>query len=79
MQKLDQLIDARLELGLTQEQLAIKAGLSRAMLSNIERGYTLPSLRVAHRIALVLNYSIEYLFFNKNAHKMNVKTKQKPA
>ncbi len=70
---LNNLIMARKEAGLTQDELAEKVQISRAMLSNIERGYTLPSLPVAYRIAKVLNCSIEYLFFNENAHKMNIK------
>ncbi|MGK5509447.1 helix-turn-helix transcriptional regulator [Brevibacillus formosus] len=79
MQKLEKLIDARLARGFTQEDLAKKVKISRAMLSNIERGYTLPSLKVAFRFAIVLKYPIEYLFFNKNAQKMNVKNNSKTA
>lgn len=70
------LINSRLENGLTQDQLAEKAKLSRGMLSNIERGYTLPSLPAAYRLAKVLKRPIEYLFFGDNAQKMN---KNKPA
>lgn len=65
------LISSRLERGLTQDQLAEKAKLSRGMLSNIERGYTLPSLRTAYRLAKVLKRPIEYLFFDNDAQKMN--------
>ncbi|MED0676949.1 helix-turn-helix transcriptional regulator [Aneurinibacillus thermoaerophilus] len=67
------LISARQEAKLTQEQLAKKAKISRSLLSNIERGYATPSLQVAHRIAKVLKQPIDVLFFNNNAHKMSVK------
>jgi putative transcriptional regulator len=65
------LIKSRKDLGMTQDDLATKANLSRAMLSNIERGYTFPSLSAAYRISKVLNRSIEYLFFESDAHKMS--------
>lgn len=65
------LIKSRKDRGMTQDDLAAKANLSRAMLSNIERGYTFPSLPTAYRIAKVLKRSIEYLFFENDAHKMN--------
>ncbi|GIO03430.1 hypothetical protein J5TS2_40980 [Brevibacillus halotolerans] len=70
---LENLIKTRLGLKLTQDELAKKADLSRAMLSNIERGYALPSLPVAYRISKVLKKPIEYIFFNDNARKMSVK------
>ncbi|MCG5251591.1 helix-turn-helix transcriptional regulator [Brevibacillus agri] len=65
------LIKSRKDRGMTQDDLAAMANLSRAMLSNIERGYTLPSLPTAYRIAKVLKRSIEYLFFEDNAQKMS--------
>ncbi|ERM18994.1 helix-turn-helix transcriptional regulator [Brevibacillus laterosporus] len=70
---LENLIRTRLGLNLTQDELAKKADLSRAMLSNIERGYALPSLPVAYRISKVLKKPIEYIFFNDNARKMSRK------
>ncbi len=63
------LIKSRKDHGMTQDDLAAKASLSRAMLSNIERGYTFPSLLTAYRIAKVLKRSIEYLFFENDVHK----------
>lgn len=41
--------------GLTQEQLAEKAGISRTHVTRIERGNIKPSIRVAKRLATVLN------------------------
>ena len=41
--------------GLTQEQLAEKAGISRTHVTRIERGNIKPSIGVAKRLATVLN------------------------
>ncbi|KIV53974.1 hypothetical protein AM501_28655 [Aneurinibacillus migulanus] len=65
------LVSARQEADLTQEELAKKAKISRSLLSNIERGYATPSLQVARRLSKVLKEPIDYLFFNDNAHKMS--------
>ncbi|MFE1631283.1 helix-turn-helix transcriptional regulator [Brevibacillus reuszeri] len=73
------LINSRKNIGMTQDDLAAKAKLSRGMLSNIERGYTLPSLPVAYRISRVLKKSIEHLFFEGDAQKMNSIKESKPA
>lgn len=71
LKPLPKLTQARLEKGMTQEQLAKKAKITRSVLSNIERGYSLPSLPVAYRIAKALDKPIEYLFFNRNVQKVN--------
>lgn len=71
LKPLPNLVNSRNEKGYTQEQLAKKAKVSRPLLCNIERGYSLPSLPVAYRIAKVLNKPIEHLFFNDNVQKMN--------
>ncbi|WP_199926734.1 helix-turn-helix transcriptional regulator [Brevibacillus brevis] len=76
---LNNLINSRKDIGMTQDDLASKAELSRGMLSNIERGYTLPSLPVAYRISKVLKRSIEYLFFDMDAHKTSVNHESKTA
>jgi putative transcriptional regulator len=71
LKPLPNLIKARNEKGYTQEQLAKKSKVSRPLLCNIERGYALPSLPVAYRIAKVLKKPIEHLFFNDNVQKLN--------
>lgn len=71
---LDKLIKAREEKGLTQEQLAKLADISRQNLSHIERGASLPSLAVAFRISKALNKSIEQIFFSKKAQSMSNKS-----
>jgi transcriptional regulator with XRE-family HTH domain len=47
--------------GLNQAQLAEKAGITPAAVSQIEKGNRVPSIPVLHRIAGVLEVSIDYL------------------
>jgi putative transcriptional regulator len=56
------LIKARKDLGMTQEELAKKANISRTYLTNIENGIYTPSLEVAKNIASLLDMSIDALF-----------------
>lgn len=58
----EKLVETRKRLGLTQEELAKKAKISRAYLSNIEKGKYNPSLPVAQKLSIILNSSIEELF-----------------
>jgi len=44
----------RKELGLTQEDVAYKVGISRAYMGYIEQGRNIPSLEMLERIARVL-------------------------
>jgi transcriptional regulator with XRE-family HTH domain len=52
---------ARLEKGLSQEQLAAKSGLDRTYISGVERGARNPSLKSAQRIANALGKSLPVL------------------
>lgn len=45
--------------GLTQEELAVKAGISRAHVTRIERGSAKPSVPVAKKLARILNVNWE--------------------
>lgn len=65
------LVNRRKALSMTQEQLAKKAKISRAMLSNIERGEAGASLQSAYRLARALDTTMEHLFFNQKARIMN--------
>lgn len=56
------LIDSRKQLGLTQEELAIKVDISRAYLANLEGGKYTPSLEVANKLSLFFGLSINELF-----------------
>ncbi len=57
----------RVKHGLTQEELARKVGVRRETIVFLEKGRYNPSLRLAYRIAKVLDASIEDLFiFDEN-------------
>lgn len=49
-------------LGMSQEELALKADIDRTFISKIERGIANPSLKTIHDIALVLDISLSDLF-----------------
>lgn len=56
------IVEARRKKGLTQDELAYRVGISRAFLSNIERGEHDPSLKVAQLISKELGESTDYFF-----------------
>jgi len=49
--------------GLTQADLAEKTGVRRETIVFLEKGRYNPSLRLAHRIAQVLNTTVDEIFF----------------
>lgn len=49
----------RKEMGLTQEDVAYKVGISRAYMGYIEQGRNAPSLEVLEKIARILKISID--------------------
>lgn len=56
----------RTKLGLTQEQLAIKAGVPYTTLSKIENGLVKnPTINTLKKIADALEVSVDYLIGNK--------------
>ena len=59
--------DAREKLGLTQAQLAEDAGVTPAAICQIEKGDRIPTIPVLHRIAQVLQVSLDYLAGQKNS------------
>jgi putative transcriptional regulator len=56
------LVKTRKELGLTQEELAKRADISRAYLANLEAGKYTPSLEVASKLSFILNKTMDELF-----------------
>lgn len=56
------LIERRKKIGLTQQELAKKANISRAYLANIEGGKYTPSLEVAYKISMLVGIPIDELF-----------------
>lgn len=53
---------ARRELGITQEELAERANLSRAYIGYIEQGKNLPALQTLEKIAKALKIRLSDLF-----------------
>jgi putative transcriptional regulator len=54
--------EIRQKCGLTQEELAEKAGVRRETIVFLEQGKYNPSLNLAHQIAKILEISIDKLF-----------------
>ncbi|MFZ5391898.1 MAG: helix-turn-helix transcriptional regulator [Patescibacteria group bacterium] len=52
----------RTKLGLTQEELAVKAGVRRETIVFLEQGKYNPSLGLAYKVAKILQTGIEELF-----------------
>ncbi|NOU95621.1 helix-turn-helix domain-containing protein [Paenibacillus sp. LMG 31456] len=72
-QKRSALIQARKVKGFTQEKLAFSAGITRAYLANIERGEHDPSLKVAQKLACILDRDTDELFFEDDVRKTNIR------
>lgn len=66
------LADTRAERGLSQDQLANAAGVTRQTISSIETGQYCPSTVLALRLAEVLGTRVESLFQLKEGHDANV-------
>lgn len=58
----EKLVNSRKRHEMTQEELAEKAGISRAYLANIEAGKHTPSLEVARKLSVLLNETVDELF-----------------
>ncbi len=52
----------RFERGMTQEELALRVGVSRQTIMSIERGATNPSVLLAYKIALALQTPVIEVF-----------------
>ena len=52
---------ARLEIGITQEQLAEKVGISTSFMGHIERGTRTLSVDTLFKLCVALNVSADYL------------------
>jgi DNA-binding XRE family transcriptional regulator len=71
VQQRSDLIERRKELGLTQEQVAEKSGITRAYYTNIEAGRKDPSMGVAKKIADALITTVDKIFFNDSVPNRN--------
>jgi len=56
------MIDARMESGFTQKQLAERTGMTQGDISKIESGNANPSLKTLKRLALAMNMRLEIKF-----------------
>lgn len=53
----------RAKLSLTQEELAVKVGVTRKTINTIENGVFIPSTLLALKIAKVFDESVEKIFY----------------
>ncbi|WP_062626690.1 helix-turn-helix domain-containing protein [Ferriphaselus amnicola] len=58
----------RQQAGLSQEGLALAAGVDRTYVSQLERGIANPSLLILHRISKVLNTDVQLLLEKAGTH-----------
>jgi putative transcriptional regulator len=58
--------DLRIKLGITQEELAQRAGVRRETIIFLEQGKYNPSLNLAHQVAKSLKTTIDKLFIFDN-------------
>ena len=67
---IQEIIEARKELGLTQKQLAERSGITQADISRLENGNANPSIRTLKKLAAALNrkLKIEFVPVNKVRH-----------
>jgi len=54
-----QIKELRQAAGLSQEALALAAGIDRTYISQLERGVANPSIKILHRLSAILNSEFE--------------------
>ncbi|MGO4496315.1 helix-turn-helix transcriptional regulator [Paenibacillus sp. 2RAB27] len=59
------LATARKEIGMSQEELARKANVSRETIRSIEKGTSIPNVLLALAIAAIVGLAVDKLFRNK--------------
>jgi len=52
MQALNAIIEARIETGITQQELAERSGIKQSNISRIETGQSIPNVRTLNQIAM---------------------------
>jgi putative transcriptional regulator len=70
---------ARKESGLTQEELAVMLGYSKATVSNWENGYSTPSLNDAFKVSRILDKDINCLFSDFHVQESYTKNQPTPS
>ncbi|MDD5486940.1 MAG: helix-turn-helix transcriptional regulator [Dehalococcoidales bacterium] len=66
----DRLAKKRKGAGFTQKTMAEKTGISLSFYIKIEQGKRNPSLELARDIAILLNATVDEIFFNHQGHVM---------
>jgi transcriptional regulator with XRE-family HTH domain len=61
------MLDARKQAGLTQKQLAERAGMAQGDISKLESGNANPSVRTLQRLASAMGMQVEIIFRPANA------------
>jgi transcriptional regulator with XRE-family HTH domain len=64
----DQIRDKRLAIGLSQEALALAAGVDRTYVSQLERGVANPSLKILYLISTAMDAKLQ-IDFDAHWHK----------
>lgn len=65
MALINALIDARVEQGLTQKDLASRSGVQQADISRLEHGKGNPRLRTLQKLAQAMGYNLQISFVRK--------------
>lgn len=62
---------------LTQDDLATELGVTRKTINQIESGNTIPKIDVAYKLSILLDTTIENLFYNEDYNEQSQKQKEK--
>ncbi len=61
---------------MTQEELANELGISRKTSSLIESGSVIPKIDIAYKLSLILDATVEELFYNKEYDDLRIKKQE---
>jgi len=62
----EEIKESRLNAGLSQEALALAAGVDRTYVSQLERGVANPSMKILYRISKILKAELRITFLNRS-------------
>ena len=62
----EEIKESRLNAGLTQESLALAAGVDRTYVSQLERGVANPSMKILYRISKILKAELRIALLNRS-------------
>lgn len=61
---------------MTQEELANELGVSRKTLNLIESGSVVPKVDIAYKLSLILEVTVEEIFYNEDYNNLSLKKKE---